>query len=273
MRKGPCSGRRSAAGRSKSRSARRAVTSPKTRWPRSAPQAGRGGRRCAVAAPCDAAAGEGAGRSVRLPIGSGTVVLIDESYNANPASMRAAIALLEDAERRSGGRRIAVLGDMLEMGELAGKVHAGLVGHRWSSRHRPCLARRAGDGASARRACRRISRRISRNCRGLKPNALGTDRGRRCGDGQVVQGRSASRSLSNIRSSNGLPKADKLSANCRTPRCIGDLRDTEARSPYPAGLSNWRTIFNSSISSGTSLSVPAPPCSPRQSSSSCSARG
>jgi UDP-N-acetylmuramoyl-tripeptide--D-alanyl-D-alanine ligase len=69
---------------------------------------------------------KGRGARYRLPIGSGTVVLIDESYNANPASMRAAIALLKDSELPEGGRRIAVLGDMLEMGELAGKVHAGL---------------------------------------------------------------------------------------------------------------------------------------------------
>ena len=43
-------------------------------------------------------------------------VLIDESYNANPASMRAALATLGAAEPGSAGRRIAVLGDMLELG-------------------------------------------------------------------------------------------------------------------------------------------------------------
>jgi UDP-N-acetylmuramoyl-tripeptide--D-alanyl-D-alanine ligase len=49
--------------------------------------------------------------------------VIDESYNANPASMAAALALLGAA----GGRKIAVLGDMLEMGEGGLAHHAGLA--------------------------------------------------------------------------------------------------------------------------------------------------
>ena len=49
--------------------------------------------------------------------------VIDESYNANPASMAAALALLGAAK----GRRIAVLGDMLEMGEGGAAHHAGLA--------------------------------------------------------------------------------------------------------------------------------------------------
>jgi len=49
--------------------------------------------------------------------------VIDESYNANPASMTAALALLGGAS----GRKIAVLGDMLEMGEGGIAHHAGLA--------------------------------------------------------------------------------------------------------------------------------------------------
>jgi len=61
------------------------------------------------------------GRGARFSAGS--VDVIDESYNANPASMAAALALLGAAK----GRRIAVLGDMLEMGEGGAEHHAGLA--------------------------------------------------------------------------------------------------------------------------------------------------
>jgi UDP-N-acetylmuramoyl-tripeptide--D-alanyl-D-alanine ligase len=61
------------------------------------------------------------GRGARFTAGG--IEIIDESYNANPASMVAALALLEAAK----GRRIAVLGDMLEMGPDAAPHHAGLA--------------------------------------------------------------------------------------------------------------------------------------------------
>jgi UDP-N-acetylmuramoyl-tripeptide--D-alanyl-D-alanine ligase len=63
----------------------------------------------------------------RLPMGAGAVTLIDESYNANPASMRAALALLAQAEIGPGGRRIAVLGDMLELGDSSNALHRALA--------------------------------------------------------------------------------------------------------------------------------------------------
>jgi UDP-N-acetylmuramoyl-tripeptide--D-alanyl-D-alanine ligase len=71
-----------------------------------------------------------AGRGVqkRLAMPGGAALLIDESYNANPASMRAAIALLGQLRPEGGGRRIAVLGDMLELGKKAGELHAELAG-------------------------------------------------------------------------------------------------------------------------------------------------
>ncbi len=54
----------------------------------------------------------------------GGVVLIDDSYNANPASMAAALVTLRDISEES--RAIAVLGDMLELGEGAAKAHREL---------------------------------------------------------------------------------------------------------------------------------------------------
>jgi UDP-N-acetylmuramoyl-tripeptide--D-alanyl-D-alanine ligase len=84
-----------------------------------------------VAAAAAALAGYGApaGRGARhvLAVGEGTALLIDESYNANPTSMRAAFAVLRLAPVSGNGRRIAVLGDMLELGEAAADLHAGLA--------------------------------------------------------------------------------------------------------------------------------------------------
>jgi UDP-N-acetylmuramoyl-L-alanyl-D-glutamate--2,6-diaminopimelate ligase len=70
--------------------------------------------------------GRGAQIALRLPEGSATV--IDESYNANPASVRAALSLLKETPISRPGRRIAVLGDMLELGEAEGRLHAELLG-------------------------------------------------------------------------------------------------------------------------------------------------
>jgi UDP-N-acetylmuramoyl-tripeptide--D-alanyl-D-alanine ligase len=76
----------------------------------------------------DMAAPKGRGARHRLDLGrGGEAVLIDESYNANPASMRAAIALLGQAAPGRGGRRVAVLGDMRELGGEAPSLHAGLA--------------------------------------------------------------------------------------------------------------------------------------------------
>lgn len=70
---------------------------------------------------------KGRGARHRLAIDGGSFLLIDESYNANPASMRAALELMGDMPVRLRGRRIAVLGDMLEMGKFSERVHRDLV--------------------------------------------------------------------------------------------------------------------------------------------------
>jgi UDP-N-acetylmuramoyl-tripeptide--D-alanyl-D-alanine ligase len=69
----------------------------------------------------------GRGSRITLTIKGGSALLIDESYNANPASMRAALALLGQARVDPRGRRIAVLGDMLELGTEGPGLHAGLL--------------------------------------------------------------------------------------------------------------------------------------------------
>ncbi len=70
------------------------------------------------------------GRGARYVLGgSGAmgITVIDESYNANPASMEAGLKLLANFEGVKTKRRIAVLGDMLELGRQSKKLHEALA--------------------------------------------------------------------------------------------------------------------------------------------------
>jgi len=69
---------------------------------------------------------KGRGERRRIALKGGEALLIDESYNANPASMAATLQVLGD--EKISGRRIAVLGAMRELGAGSDAFHAGLAG-------------------------------------------------------------------------------------------------------------------------------------------------
>ncbi len=71
---------------------------------------------------------EGRGAKEVIALGGGDVAIVDESYNANPASMRAAIASFAQSMQQGYSRRIVVLGDMLELGDKAEQLHKDLKG-------------------------------------------------------------------------------------------------------------------------------------------------
>jgi UDP-N-acetylmuramoyl-tripeptide--D-alanyl-D-alanine ligase len=76
-----------------------------------------------------AASKEIAGRGVALTveIGNRSFTVIDDAYNANPSSMRAALQMLSERPLGPRGRRIAVLADMLELGPNSEDLHMALA--------------------------------------------------------------------------------------------------------------------------------------------------
>ncbi|APX17300.1 UDP-N-acetylmuramoyl-tripeptide--D-alanyl-D-alanine ligase [Phaeobacter inhibens] len=69
--------------------------------------------------------GRGARETVSLGAGQGEILLLDDSYNANPTSVAAALAVL--AATPCTGRRIAYLGDMKELGPQEQRLHSDLA--------------------------------------------------------------------------------------------------------------------------------------------------
>ncbi len=83
-------------------------------------------RKAALAALAGFGAPEGRGQAIRLGPVNKPLLLVDESYNANVASMSATLGLFAEAPKPPG-RKVLVLGDMLELGPQGPALHAGLT--------------------------------------------------------------------------------------------------------------------------------------------------
>lgn len=127
----------------------------------------------------------GRGERHRLQGPGGEFLLIDESYNANPASMGAALNMLGQTNVGLRGRRIAVLADMLELGPDSGELHGALA--RTIAENSVDLVFAAGEGMLS------LWRELSpdryggyaQTAQGLEPLVLRAARG---GDAIMVKG-------------------------------------------------------------------------------------
>jgi UDP-N-acetylmuramoyl-tripeptide--D-alanyl-D-alanine ligase len=70
---------------------------------------------------------KGRGVALEIPLAGGHIRVIDESYNASPVAVRAALGVLAMAKPAAGGRKLVVLGDMLELGAGEAAAHAALA--------------------------------------------------------------------------------------------------------------------------------------------------
>ena len=128
----------------------------------------------------------GRGARVTLELPAARALLIDESYNANPASMRAALALLGQVGRRPRGRRIAVLGDMLELGaeRRRSASRPGRAGGRAERRSRLLL--RPADAFAVGGPSLRAPGRLCGDLGRARTAGAGRHRARRRHDGQGI---------------------------------------------------------------------------------------
>lgn len=76
---------------------------------------------------------EGRGARETVAVAGGEIDLIDDAFNANPTSMGAALEVLAKATPSNGGKRVAILGDMLELGAAERAIHAELGQLDWLS--------------------------------------------------------------------------------------------------------------------------------------------
>lgn len=72
---------------------------------------------------------KGRGNEYRVDLNKGSYTLIDDSYNANPTSMAAALEALGTRDVDENSRRMAVIGDMLELGKASKEFHGDLKDH------------------------------------------------------------------------------------------------------------------------------------------------